>query len=126
MTSTPSDPVVAFTPGCLGALRFADWLADTPELRVVRVLPGGVMRELLASVRSDNAATRERVAVEEQVTGAHLSRPASVDVRLADEVSNALEDSTQQARPLVLGRRADARSHALIRLGSVARRVLRH
>lgn len=108
-----------------GAVRFGAWLhAQAPEhvkLLGMHVLerdddwhPHGREQALDAT-----EATLERAGVRAAF--------ARVEVVTADRPETALESlqTTEEARGLILGRRAATDSDALIRLGSVARRVLR-
>ena len=108
-----------------GAVRFGGWLhAQAPEH--VKLL--GV--HVLGHDDDGDQHGRERVqvAIAETLARARVRAAfASVEVIAADRPETALESRQRDeaARGLIIGRRAATDSDALIRLGSVARRVLR-
>jgi len=107
-----------------GALRFA--AAIEAPWSVVHVLDLSGVGAALPAEALDEASRAESLVV------SSLARAAGVEGRVAVlcetcpvEVALEHEVLAAGAKALVVGRRAPAESHALVRLGSIARRLLR-
>ena len=108
-----------------GALIFAAWLRATAEVRVVglHVLEAAASRFVDGEAEAVDAVRR---AVDER--SAQLGIPAieAIEVVMVARAEEGLMERSQRALGLILGRAAPTGSTALVRLGRVARRVLRH
>lgn len=108
-----------------GAVRFGGWLqAQAPES--VKLL--GVHALEHDEDRYLHSREQVEVAIEETLERAGVRAAfTSVEVSAADRPETALESlqRAEDAHGLIIGRRATADSGAIIRLGSVARRMLR-
>jgi|GEM_PF-4099102 len=125
MTSAPWNPAIASESSEPGPLRFGDWFTESDELHVVRVIGESFVRGVFGAHGSQGVLGQERRQLQQLVTDARLRHAARIDVRQSDDVSAALRDAAGPSEPLILGRRARSRAQAMVRLGPVARRVLR-
>ena len=107
-----------------GALAFAAWLRATADARVVglHVLEAGAGRFVGGA---DEAADAVRTAVDERCERLGLPRLEQVEVLMVSRAEEGLAARCEHAAGLILGRAAPTGKAALVRLGRVARRVLR-
>lgn len=123
-------PLVALDlePLSLGALRFARWLAgDAEDLLCVHILRNDYVRHAVAYRSLSEVMSRAEHSCQEVVQRAQIPGNTRVEVRRAQEIAEGLWAAQQElgADLLVIGRNAKTEGAALIRLGSVARRVIR-
>lgn len=112
----------------LGALRFGRWLAgDTQELPCVHILRDDYVRRACAYRALSEVMSAAERSCQEVLQRAQVPGNTRVEVRRAHEVPEGLWTAQQElgADLLVIGRNAKTEGPALIRLGSVARRVIR-
>ncbi len=117
-----------------GALRFASWLAresraaDGEELVGVHVLEEEHLRLVLRYHHLDEVIARARTSAEEALAAegaARLIRELEVvrDLRAEEGLEKAR--TSHRADAVIVARHAGRESHAIVRLGRVARRLLR-
>jgi nucleotide-binding universal stress UspA family protein len=115
-----------------GALWFADWLAraGTAERFVpVHVLERGHLLLLLRHRHLDEVLADTRAAAERAIAAQGCAtRFPDVRIVQADRAEEALARASgaESADALIIGRIAKRGSHPLVRLGRVARRLVRH
>ena len=116
-----------------GALEFAGWLCShsrseaQQQLDAVHVLDarlGNLLRtdlheQLMERTRQELSAALEQSKANACITDAHVVEDISPETGILEVLASSESDA------LIIGRRAKRESHALVRLGSVARRLLR-
>src|SRR5688500_11308289 len=107
-----------------GALVFADWLRSSAAARVLglHVLEAWASRFVGGA---DEAADTVRAAVDERCARFGLERLEQVEVLMVPRAEEGLAARAEHAAGLILGRAAPTGASARVRLGRVARRVLR-
>lgn len=104
-----------------GALLFSHWLAGGSD----RVTGVYVLEAWSRPYIAGDIISTVHHAVADAARGLGISPPARVTVIEAAHVEEALADAAEGAAGLVLGRAARAGEDGLVRLGRVARRLLR-
>jgi len=107
-----------------GALIFAAWLREAADARVfgVHVLEAGTGR---FAGGADEAADAVRTAVDQRCERLGLPPLEQVEVLMVPRAEEGLAGRCEHAAGLILGRAAATGATTLVRLGRVARRVLR-
>lgn len=111
-----------------GALAFAGWMqraaspAERPAIAGVHVIEGWAARALPIAREEYVQKARSIAARHAGEVGCALADVAVIE---AERVEDGLADAARGAATLVIGRAAGRASEALVRLGRVARRVLR-
>jgi nucleotide-binding universal stress UspA family protein len=124
---------VDLRPLSLGALHFARWLASTARgeserIVAVHVLEEEHLRAVLRLHHMDEVVTKARAVaqqtLEQEGASEYVRDVEIVTGRRADEsLQSACE--AQHADGIIIGRMAKRGSHRIVRLGRVARRLLR-
>ena len=107
-----------------GALAFSAWLRAAADARVfgLHVLEAGAGR---FAGDEGEAADAVRTAVDERCERLGLPRLEQVEVLMVPRAEEGLVARCEHAAGLILGRAAPTGANTLVRLGRVARRVLR-
>jgi nucleotide-binding universal stress UspA family protein len=109
-------------PGGHGALAFATWLRRTSGVPVIGLRVLEVESRFATSVDAEAAV---RAAIHERLTRLGLPLLDRIEVTAAGRVEDGLIAAGKDAEGLVLGRTAAGVDSRRVRLGQVARRVLR-
>jgi nucleotide-binding universal stress UspA family protein len=110
---------------CSGALRFATWLTAPERPRCVHVVLEGYVRHASAFAALPDIMAQEERAAAQAVAEVQGGPGVRVDVKRSEDVSDGLMQALEPGDILVVGRNEGRTSRALVRLGSVTRRVLR-
>jgi len=105
-----------------GALVFAAWLQRVGQVPLVGV---HMLEEWVRTLAPEDPVPELRAAATSLATAAGLHAFDRLQVDTVEEASEGLVESCAAASGLVIGRAAERGSRAVVRLGRVARRVLR-
>lgn len=105
-----------------GALVFAAWLQRVAQVPLVGV---HMLEEWVRALAVEDPVPALTAAATRLAAAAGIPAFASLHVHTVEEASEGLVESCAAASGLVIGRAAERGSRALVRLGRVARRVLR-
>jgi nucleotide-binding universal stress UspA family protein len=105
-----------------GALVFAAWLQRVGQVPLVGV---HMLEAWVRALTEEDPAPALRAAATRLATAAGIPAFDQLQVRTVEEASEGLVESCAAASGLVIGRAAERGSSAVVRLGRVARRVLR-
>ena len=105
-----------------GALVFAAWLQRVGQVQIFGV---HMLEAWVRALAVEDPVPALRAAATRLATAAGLHAFDGLQVRTVEEASDGLVESCSAASGLVIGRAAERGSRAVVRLGRVARRVLR-
>lgn len=105
-----------------GALVFAAWLQRVGQVPLVGV---HMLEAWVRALAAEDPVPALRTAAMLQATAVGIPAFDRLQVRTVEDTSEGLVESCAAASGLVIGRAAERGSRAVVRLGRVARRVLR-